>query len=136
MDMVQVPGKGDLGCASAVPMGACSCGTRRGWLIQEAPAADAEQALEPVHAPARDHRATGLGVALDRHERVAEGVVARDEVAARAGADKRSVVRIGGSDRLVAGMVRVAQHGGLLGVVRSVECCIGRVLFGAPDFVR
>jgi len=136
--MVQFPGKGEVGCPASVTPGVLQVGTGFGALPQQAPSADAKQALDPIHALARDGRVTSLRVALHRHQRAAEGVVARDEVATRSGADEWRVgwVRM----KAVADIQRVGRvvkHvEAPLGFVRSVWCWIGRVLFGTPDFVR
>ena len=136
--MVQFPGKGEVGCPASVTPGVLQVGTGFGALPQQAPSADAKQALDPIHALARDGHVTSLRVALHRHQRAAEGVVARDEVATRSGADEWRVgwVRM----KAVADIQRVGRvvkHlEAPLGFVRSVWCWIGRVLFGPPDFVR
>jgi hypothetical protein len=136
--MVQFPGKGEVGCPASVTPGVLQVGTGFGALPQQAPSADAKQALDPIHALARDGHVTSLRVALHRDQRAAEGVVARDEVATRSGADEWRVgwVRM----KAVADIQRVGRvvkHvEAPLGFVRSVWCWIGRVLFGTPDFVR
>jgi hypothetical protein len=138
--MVQFPGKGEVGCPASVTAGVLQVGTGFGALPQQAPSADAKQALDPIHALARDGRVTSLRVALHRHQRAAEGVVARDEVATGSGADQW---RVSGGRvwmKAVADMQRVGwvvKHlEAPLGFVRSVLCWIGRVLFGPPHFVR
>jgi hypothetical protein len=136
--MVQFPGKGEVGCPASVTPGVLQVGTGFGALPQQAPSADAKQALDPIHSLARDGHVTSLRVALHRDQRAAEGVVARDEVATRSGADEWRVgwVRM----KAVADIQRVGRvvkHvEAPLGFVRSVWCWIGRVLFGTPDFVR
>ena len=80
--MVQVPGKGEVGRPPTVAVGARCDRTGIGSLTKQAPAADAEQSLEPVHALADHGGVARIGLALHRHERRAERVVARDEVAA------------------------------------------------------
>jgi len=121
-----------------VTPGVLQVGTGFGALPQQAPSADAKQALDPIHWLARDGHVTSLRVALHRDQRAAEGVVARDEVATRSGADEWRVgwVRM----KAVADIQRVGRvvkHvEAPLGFVRSVWCWIGRVLFGTPDFVR
>jgi hypothetical protein len=136
--MVQFPGKGEVRCPASVTPGVLQVGTGFGALPQQAPSADAKQALDPIHALARDGHVTSLRVALHRDQRAAEGVVSRDEVATRSGADEWRVgwVRM----KAVADIQRVGRvvkHvEAPLGFVRSVWCWIGRVLFGTPDFVR
>ena len=114
--------------------------SRVGGVAAEVPAADAQKALDPVHALSHHGGLAGLRVALHGDDRRAQRVVARDEVAAWACADERCARGRGGWRDAVAdmgGASGVVQHGSLLlGVVRSVVCWIGRVLFGAPDFVR
>lgn len=104
--MVQVPGKGEVGRPPTVAVGARCDRTGIGSLTKQAPAADAEQSLEPVHALADHGGVARIGLALHRHERRAERVVARDEVATGAGADQRCVGR--GRERVesAAGMNR------------------------------
>jgi hypothetical protein len=80
--MVQVPGECEVGRPPAVPVGADRGDSGFGRRAPHAPAADAEQALDPVRALTHHDRVTRVGVALDRDDRGAEGVVARDEVAA------------------------------------------------------
>jgi hypothetical protein len=136
--MVQFPGKGEVRCPASVTPGVLQVGTGFGALPQQAPSADAKQALDPIHSLARDGHVTSLRVALHRDQRAAEGVVSRDEVATRSGADEWRVgwVRM----KAVADIQRVGRvvkHvEAPLGFVRSVWCWIGRVLFGTPDFVR
>jgi hypothetical protein len=136
--MVQFPGKGEVRCPASVTRGVLQVATGFGALSQKAPSTDAEQALDPIHALARDGRVAALGLTLHRDQRAAEGVVARDEVATRAGADQWRVDWVG--MKAVADIQRVGRvvkHlEAPLGFVRSVWCWIGRVLFGPPDFVR
>ena len=107
--MVQVPCKGEIARPAAVA-------PRLGWTFggrgetgdgaarDGTPAADAEQALDPVHALWRDEHLVAALAALHGDQRAAEGVVARGEVATGTGANERS---IGGVDSAVAGMERV-----------------------------
>jgi hypothetical protein len=64
-----------------------------GALATQAPSADAEQSLDPIHALTRDDHMATLSVALHGDDRAAEGVVVRDKVATWAGADEW---RVGG----------------------------------------
>jgi hypothetical protein len=90
---------------------------------QQTPSTDAEKALDPVHALTRHAHARRLGVSLDRHEPAAEGVVARGEVAARAGAHQWCVGFDGRGGKAVADMQGVGggeQHFGSP-LVRSIS---------------
>jgi hypothetical protein len=87
--MVQVPCKGEIGSPATVTVHPGGVWMRVGGMATQVPAADAEKALEPVHALS-DHRGLSrLRIALHGDDRGAKGVVSRDEVPAGAGADQR-----------------------------------------------
>jgi hypothetical protein len=85
-----------------------------GALATQAPSADAEQSLDPIHALTCDDHMATLRVALHGDDRTAEGVVARDEVATGAGADEW---RVGGGRR---GMEAVADMQRAVWVVKHL----------------
>ena len=129
--MVQGPCKGEItGPAAVAPRlswvfgggGEAGDGSAR----DGAPASDAEQALDPVHALSRDEHLVATLGSLHGHERAAEGVIARGEVAAGTGAHERGV---GGVDAAVAGMKRVDRgedHGRVSVVGRSISLVLHR----------
>jgi len=90
-----------------VTAGGWQVGSRFGARAQQAPSADAEQALDPIHALTGDGRMTALRVALHGDQRAAEGVVAGDEVTAWTGAHQRRVGRGRVGMKAVADMQRV-----------------------------
>lgn len=113
--MVQFPGEGEFGSPASVTRGVRQFGTGFGALATQAPSADAEQSLDPIHALACDDHAATLGLALHGDDRATEGVVAGDEVAAGTGADERRVGRGRGWVEAVADMQRavwVVKHFG------------------------
>jgi len=127
--MVQVPGKGEIGRPATVAFGARSGETGIGSLTKQAPAADAEQPLDPVDTLAHDGRVARIGLPLHRDERRAEGVVARAEVAARTRADEWSIA--GGRKGMdsAAGMNRscgVVKHLGASLWGRSISLMLDR----------
>jgi hypothetical protein len=105
--MVQFPGKGEIGSPASVTSGRWQVGSRFGARAQQAPSADAEQSLDPIHALTGDGRVTALRVALHGDQRAAERVVAGDEVSAGAGAHQRRVGRGRVGMKAVADMQRV-----------------------------